>query len=111
MYALLVIGGLNTVISLVYYIKVLKVMTPREAARGYRRPRAAAALRMPWASALYSSLLAAAVVVLAFAGLVSAGAYSQQGVSNFRVVERDAGFAGHRAARRGPVDRKGKCHA
>jgi NADH-quinone oxidoreductase subunit N len=61
MYALLVIGGLNTVVSLVYYVKVLKVMVldkPLEEVEG----RAPARLVVPWGSALYASLLAAAVL-------------------------------------------------
>jgi NADH-quinone oxidoreductase subunit N len=91
MYALLVIGALNTVISLVYYIKVLKVMAlekPVEEVEG----RAPAPLRVPWAAGLYSSLLAAAVLVLGIMpDWYPLTAYSQQGVSNFRVVERNTG--------------------
>ena len=63
MYALLVIGGLNTVISLVYYIKVLKVMVldrPLEDVEG-RRP---APLPIGLGPAAYASLLAAVVFVL-----------------------------------------------
>ena len=48
MYALLVIGGLNTVISVVYYIKVLKVMIlekPLEEVEGRRAGAAAGAGR------------------------------------------------------------------
>ena len=37
---LLVIGGLNTVLSLFYYVKVLKVMILDRQRRGPRRPRA-----------------------------------------------------------------------
>jgi NADH-quinone oxidoreductase subunit N len=93
MYALLVIGALNTVISLVYYIKVLKVMAlerPAEDLEG----RAPAPLRVPWAAGLYSSVLAAAVLVLGIMpNWYPLSAYSQQGVFNFRVVERDTGGA------------------
>src|SRR6266851_3052154 len=83
MYALLVIGALNTVISLVYYIKVLKVMAldrPVEDLEG----GTPAPLRVPWGAALYSSLLAAAVFLLGILPnwypLID---YSQQGVSHF----------------------------
>jgi NADH-quinone oxidoreductase subunit N len=63
MYALLVIGGINTVISLVYYMKVLKVMIlekPIEDVEG----RAPAALAVPLGSSVFAGLLAAAVLVL-----------------------------------------------
>jgi NADH-quinone oxidoreductase subunit N len=59
MYALLVIGLINTVISLVYYVNVLKVMaldTPKEE---NPQPRPA-----PWGWAIYASALAAVVLLL-----------------------------------------------
>jgi NADH-quinone oxidoreductase subunit N len=94
MYALLVIGALNTVISLVYYIKVLKVMAvdrPAEELEG----RAPAPLRVPWAAGLYASVLAAAVLVLGIMpDWYPLTAYSQQGVSQFKVVDRDTGSRG-----------------
>jgi NADH-quinone oxidoreductase subunit N len=82
MYALLVIGALNTVISLVYYIKVLKVMALDKPVEDFEgsTPR----LRVPWAAAFYSSLLAAAVFVFGvlpdWYPLID---YSRQGVSHF----------------------------
>jgi NADH:ubiquinone oxidoreductase subunit 2 (subunit N) len=83
MYALLVIGALNTVISLVYYIKVLKVMAldrPVEDLEG----GTPAPLRVPWGAALYSSLLAAAVLALGILpNWYPLLDYSQQGVSHF----------------------------
>jgi NADH:ubiquinone oxidoreductase subunit 2 (subunit N) len=63
MYALLVIGGINTVISLVYYMKVLKVMIlekPIEDLTG----TTPAALAVPLSSSVFAALLAAAVLVL-----------------------------------------------
>jgi NADH-quinone oxidoreductase subunit N len=88
MYALLVIGALNTVISLVYYIKVLKVMAlerPVEDLEGGRP----APLRVPWGSALYSSLMAAAVFVLGISpNWYPLAEYSQQGVSHFQVAQQ-----------------------
>jgi NADH-quinone oxidoreductase subunit N len=63
MYGLLVIGGLNTVISLVYYVRVLAIMIldkPLEEVEG----RPAAPLPVSAGTAVYASLLAAAVLVL-----------------------------------------------
>ncbi|MFN4261791.1 MAG: NADH-quinone oxidoreductase subunit N [Gemmataceae bacterium] len=63
MYALLVIGGLNTVFSAVYYIKVLKTMTidpPPEAADG-KEPTP---LPIPVLSSAYAIGLAVLVTVL-----------------------------------------------
>ncbi len=64
MYALLLIGGLNTVISLVYYIKVLKVMILDRADEEQADLAAAAPLAVPRASSFYAVLMAAAVLVL-----------------------------------------------
>jgi NADH-quinone oxidoreductase subunit N len=63
MYALLVIGGLNTVISVLYYLKVLKVMVlekPLEEVEG----RPSEPLPVPGPVSAYALVLAAAVVVL-----------------------------------------------
>jgi NADH-quinone oxidoreductase subunit N len=93
MYALLVIGTINTVISLVYYIKVLKVMSlesPVADAAG----RPAAPVRVPWASALYSFLMAAAVLVLGiWPNWYPLADYSQQGASHFLTEPAAAVYA------------------
>jgi NADH-quinone oxidoreductase subunit N len=63
MYALLVIGGINTVFSLIYYVRVLKVMIldqPVEVVEG-REP---APLPVPAGDALYAGLLAVVIFVL-----------------------------------------------
>jgi NADH-quinone oxidoreductase subunit N len=63
MYALLVIGGLNTVLSLFYYIKVLKVMVldrPLEEIEGVPL----AALPLSTGQGLYASALAVVVLLL-----------------------------------------------
>jgi NADH-quinone oxidoreductase subunit N len=63
MYALLVIGGINTVFSLVYYIKVLKVMIldqPLEAVEG----RPVEPLPIPAASAAYAVALSVVIFVI-----------------------------------------------
>jgi NADH-quinone oxidoreductase subunit N len=81
MYSLLVIGGLNTVISLVYYLKILKVMVlekPIEDIEG----RPPLAVRLPVGSTIFASGLAAIVLVL---GLEwnALGSVSDQGAAGF----------------------------
>jgi NADH-quinone oxidoreductase subunit N len=84
MYALLVIGGLNTVVSLVYYAKVLKVMVldkPLEEVEG----RPPARLAVPWGAALYSSLLAVAVLLGGiFWSPMAAASDARTGAARFR---------------------------
>jgi NADH-quinone oxidoreductase subunit N len=66
MYALLVIGGLNTVLSLLYYIKVLRVMIldkPLEEVEG----RPTEPLPVPYLPALYAVLLSALIFVVGLA--------------------------------------------
>jgi NADH-quinone oxidoreductase subunit N len=63
LYALLVIGGLNTVLSVFYYIKVMKVMileTTLEEVEGRPSPP----LIAPGGSVLYASLLAVVLLVV-----------------------------------------------
>jgi NADH-quinone oxidoreductase subunit N len=63
LYALLVIGGLNTVLSVVYYLKVMKVMileTTLEEIEGRPSPPLVA----PAASVLFASLLAVVILVV-----------------------------------------------
>src|SRR5262249_40094664 len=82
MYALLVIGGINTVISAVYYLKVVKVMileTTLEDGEG-REPQP---LPAPMPSVLYAGLLA----VLLFAAGIQwqrLADDSREGVEPFR---------------------------
>ncbi len=83
MYALLVIGGLNTVLSLVYYMKVLKVMIldrPVEDVEG-QTPIPLTAL--PGAE-LYATILAVVVLLL---GILwdPLARYSNQGVNRFHM--------------------------
>ncbi len=84
MYALLVIGGLNTVLSLVYYIKVLKVMIlekPLDEVEG----REAVPLREPAGARAYALLLSAAILLVGvfWGPLLDA---SREGVNRFRVL-------------------------
>jgi NADH-quinone oxidoreductase subunit N len=63
LYGLLVIGGLNTVFSLVYYVKVLKVMildVPLEELEG----RPPAELPVPAGDAFYATVLAAMILLV-----------------------------------------------
>jgi NADH-quinone oxidoreductase subunit N len=89
MIVLLVAGGLNTVISLVYYIRVLKVMIldrPLEEVEG----QPARPLAVPYASGAYAMLLSLALVVLGgFWGPLVNACYGQ-GVSGFYQKPPDA---------------------
>jgi NADH-quinone oxidoreductase subunit N len=82
MYALLVFGGLNTVISLVYYVKVLKVMAldrPLEEIEG----RPVRQVPVPAGMSFYASLLAVMILVLGILWDPLAVA-SDQAVAGFR---------------------------
>jgi NADH-quinone oxidoreductase subunit N len=85
MYALLVIAGLNSVLSLFYYVKVLRVMLlerPLEEVEG----RPPALLRVPPAAAAYAGLMALLLVVVGILwGPVAEAA--DRGVQQFRKVE------------------------
>jgi NADH-quinone oxidoreductase subunit N len=63
MYALLVIGAVNSVLSLFYYVKVLKVMVlerPLEEVEGVEP----APIRVPFGATLYAGVMAVLLVVL-----------------------------------------------
>jgi NADH-quinone oxidoreductase subunit N len=82
MYTLLVIGGINTVISAVYYLKVMKVMIlDRPEEEGVR---AAAALPVRAGQVFYGTILAAMIFVLFAAWGPLYQASSRQGVDRFR---------------------------
>jgi NADH-quinone oxidoreductase subunit N len=89
MYALLAIGALNTVLSLFYYIKVLKVMTldrPLEDVESRPVPP----LAEPMGAKIYASLLAVAVLLLGILWNPLSEA-SDKGVSGFgRVLSESA---------------------
>ena len=85
MYALLVIGGLNTVLSLFYYVKVLKVMIlerPLEVVEG----RAPTPLRMPASWSVYVLVLAAMIFVVGLAWNPLDTASRIQGVNGFQTL-------------------------
>ena len=81
LYALLAIGALNTALSAVYYIKVLKVMILDRSVEDVDG-RPPATLSVPAASALYGSILAVMVLAIgiAFDRLARA---SDDGVNHF----------------------------
>src|SRR5262249_61847212 len=81
LYGLLVVGGLNTVLSVVYYLKVMKVMileTTLEEVEGRPSPPLAA----PGGSVVYASLLAVVILVVGLLSDPRARA-SGQGVARF----------------------------
>jgi NADH-quinone oxidoreductase subunit N len=82
LYGLLVIGGLNTVISAVYYLKVMKVMILDQRAEDLEG-KEAAPLREPYGATAYCSLMALAVLVLGILWNPLASS-SGQGVARFR---------------------------
>lgn len=85
MYALLVIGGINTVLSAVYYIKVIKVMAIDPPPDGeHARPVA-----LPAGSALYGSVLASMILVV-FMAWDPLGQASAQAVDRFQKVAAPA---------------------
>jgi NADH-quinone oxidoreductase subunit N len=63
LYALLIIGGLNTVLSLFYYVKVLKVMTLDRSVEEVEG-RAAEPLITPAAQNIYAAVLALLILAL-----------------------------------------------
>jgi NADH-quinone oxidoreductase subunit N len=86
LYALLVIGGLNTVLSLFYYVKVIKVMTlerPLEEIEG----RPVAALEAPAVQSGYATVLAILVLALGVFWNPLSQATQQQGVLTFPTAQ------------------------
>lgn len=67
MYLLLAVGGLNTVFSLIYYLRVLKTMVIDE------RPADARPLRLPALEGIYVGLLGAFVLILGCAPFIPDG--------------------------------------
>ncbi len=84
MYALLVIGGLNTVVSVVYYLNVLKVMILDKSLEEVEG-RPPAPLPVPAGSVAYASLLAVLIFVVGILWNPLAVA-SDQGVRRFPSV-------------------------
>jgi NADH:ubiquinone oxidoreductase subunit 2 (subunit N) len=91
MYTLVVIAGLNTVLSAVYYLKVLKVMI-LDRPEGAEEGRPVTPVAAPVGAALYGMVLAAMVVL--FPVLIpiwdQLDAASRQGVDRFYKVPAPA---------------------
>src|SRR5262249_37434354 len=100
MYALLVIGGLNTGVSLVYYVKVIKVMIldkPLEEVEG----RTPAPLTVPAGSVAYASVLALMIFVVGILWNPLAEA-SDQGVKRFPNIRASSVAVSTQAGERMP---------
>jgi len=98
LYALLVVGGLNTVISLFYYLKVLKVMI-LEKSLDEVEGRSVKPLELPLLSRYYLSLLAAMVLVLGLVWDPLARASYDEGVGNFHRTPTQAQLLAAKGAR------------
>ena len=85
MYALLLAGGLNTVISLFYYVKVLKVMILERTLEEVEN-RPVEAKPAPVLQAIYATVLALAVLVLGILWNPLAVASEQVGIDGFRAA-------------------------
>ncbi len=83
MLALLVIGGLNTVISLVYYIKVLKVMILDKSLEEVEQ-RPAQPLRVPYGWSFYATLLAVLLLGISVFWNPVVSASNEWGVKPFK---------------------------
>jgi NADH-quinone oxidoreductase subunit N len=101
LFGLLIVGGVNTVISAMYYIKVLKVMILEGKAEDLEG-REPVRLREPISAIIYSFVLALTVFVL---GILWAplDTYSHEGADRFTLVSRTAlvGKAGNKGMPKG----------
>jgi len=88
LFGLLIVGGVNTVLSAMYYIKVLKVMILEGKAEDLEG-REPVRLREPISAVIYSFVLALAVFVL---GILWAplDTFSHEGANRFTVLSRSA---------------------
>ncbi len=83
MYALLVVGGINTVLSLFYYVKVLKVMI-LEKSLEETEGRPVETIDVPFLARTFVGFLAVVVLLLGIFWDALATASYQKGVGNFR---------------------------
>jgi NADH-quinone oxidoreductase subunit N len=83
MYALLVVGGINTVLSLFYYVKVLKVMI-LEKSLEETEGRPVEVIDVPFLARTFVAFLAVVVLLLGIFWDSLATASYQKGVGNFR---------------------------
>ncbi len=92
MYALIAIGGLNTVLSLFYYLKVLKVMILDQSVEEVEG-KPAEPLPIPWLPNLYAGLLAAVILALGIFWGPLATASAVKGVDRFHPAPGELGGA------------------
>jgi NADH-quinone oxidoreductase subunit N len=85
MYGLLLAGGINTVISLFYYVKVLKVMILEKTLEEVES-RPVEAKPAPILQAIYATALALVVLVLGIVWNPLAVASSEKGIDGFRAA-------------------------
>jgi NADH-quinone oxidoreductase subunit N len=85
MYALVLAGGLNSVISLFYYVKVLKVMILERTLEEVEN-RPVEAKPAPILQSIYATVLALVVLVLGIVWNPLAVASSEQGIAGFRAA-------------------------
>lgn len=85
MYAVLVAGGLNTVISLFYYVKVLKVMVLEKTLEEVES-RPVQPMPISILHATYVSLIAVVVIVLGILWNPLSEASSAKGITSFRSI-------------------------
>lgn len=89
MYALLFIGGLNTVLSLFYYLKPLKIMILDQSVEEVEG-KPAEPLPIPWLADVYAALLAIVILIVGIFWDPLATA-SGQGVSRFHTAPGELG--------------------
>jgi NADH-quinone oxidoreductase subunit N len=85
LYAVLVAGGLNTVISLFYYVKVLKVMILEKTLEEVEN-RPIAQVPAPAPQAVYASLLAVVILLLGLFWDPLSESTSRRGIDGFRQI-------------------------
>jgi hypothetical protein len=105
MFALLIIGGINTVISLVYYVRVVKIMVIDSPAQDGDAAKPIA-WSFPVGSVVYASVLALAVFVL---GILwdPLAVYTAQGMQRFTEAQKPARLSPGASPRRSGSDPRG----
>ncbi len=94
LYAVIVAGGLNTVLSLVYYVRVLKVMVLEKTLEEVEG-QPVRTFQIPWIHASYVSGLALVVVALGVFWNSLANASNEKGVNIFHRVPAPNGQHAH----------------
>lgn len=90
MYALLLIGGLNTVLSLFYYLKPLKIMILDKSIEEVEG-RPSQPLPVPWLPNFYAALLAMVILIVGIFWGPLATASGEKGVDRFHAAPGETG--------------------